>query len=155
MINKYNTLIDEDSLPKLVKEQAVQYGNEDDCYSGPDNVANMLNTVFKHGLQTEEIVYMLCLDTANHLIGVFEISHGNTCTSLIDPSVIFKKALLCGSNRIIIAHNHPSGCLTPSKEDDAACKRLKECGELMNIGLLDFIIVCRRAYLSYRSSDLL
>lgn len=153
MINKYNTILGKGSLPKLVKEQEVQYGNEDDCYSSPDNVASMLNTVFKHGLQTEEIVYMLCLDTANHLIGVFEVSRGTVASSVIDPSVIFKKALLCGSNRIIIAHNHPSGCLTPSMEDDAACKRLKECGKLMCIDLLDFIIIGKNTYLSYKIND--
>ena len=54
---------------------------------------------------------------------------------------IFIKALLCGASGIVIAHNHPSGDTTPSKEDIESYNRLKEAGKLIGINVLDSVIV--------------
>ena len=74
-------------------------------------------------------------------LGVFEISHGTINQSICNPRDIFIKALLCGAAGIILAHNHPSGDVAPSKNDMEIYKRVKEAGQLLGIGLLDNIII--------------
>ena len=54
---------------------------------------------------------------------------------------IFIKALLCGASGIVIAHNHPSGDTTPSKEDIESYNRLKEAVRVIGINVLDSVIV--------------
>ncbi len=54
---------------------------------------------------------------------------------------IFIKALLCGATGIILAHNHPSGDVVPSKEDMTLYDKVKEAGKIMDISILDNIIV--------------
>lgn len=84
---------------------------------------------------------MIATDTKQKVLGVFEISHGTVNTSLISPREVFIRALLCGADYIILVHNHPSGNSHPSMEDKKVTERIKECGELMNIKLLDHIII--------------
>jgi DNA repair protein RadC len=62
-------------------------------------------------------------------------------SSIVHPREIFKVAILSNSATIIIFHNHPSGHVEPSEEDITITKRLKECGKLMGIELLDHIII--------------
>ena len=61
--------------------------------------------------------------------------------SLIFELDIIKRAILCNSKRIIIAHNHPSGSTEPSKHDIAATKKITEACNLMGINLLDHLII--------------
>ena len=84
---------------------------------------------------------MLCLNSKNRVIGVFEISHGNVNSSLIGAREIFQKALLANSVQIILVHNHPSGDTTPSKEDIFVTQKFKELGEFIGVPLVDHIIV--------------
>ena len=65
----------------------------------------------------EEYMHMLCLNTKNRVIGVFEISHGTVNASIVGTREIFQKALLANAVSIILMHNHPSGDPTPSRED--------------------------------------
>ena len=67
---------------------------------------------------------------------------------LIDPKTIFRKALLHNANSIIVAHNHPSGNLRPSKEDLDIMERIREAGKIITIRLLDFIIFNEGEYYS-------
>lgn len=61
---------------------------------------------------------------------------------------IFSEAIKCASNAIVVLHNHPSGDTTPSKEDIRATNRLRECGEILGIDLLDHIIIGDHTYMS-------
>ena len=54
---------------------------------------------------------------------------------------VFQRAILAGAVSLIIAHNHPSGVLTPSAEDHKVTQRLKNAGEILGIKLLDHLIV--------------
>lgn len=145
-ITKYRTELDGNQHNMLVKESACNYPVE--FLSNPQLVAEMLNAVFRLNKQAEEYVYMIALNTQSKPLGVFEISHGTINLSACEPREIFIKALLCGAIGIILAHNHPSGNLTPSEEDMAAYKKVKEAGQLLGIELLDNIIV-GDGYLSF------
>lgn len=61
----------------------------------------------------------------------------------IDSGAIFREALKAGAEEIIVAHDHPSGDITPSKADIAVTKKLREAGELLSVPLLDHLIIGR------------
>lgn len=138
-ITIYRTELDENRHNVLVKEKAVNYTSE--SINSPQSVIDMLNTVFRLNRQAEEHVYMIALNTKGKVLGVFEISHGAVSQSFCGSREIFISALLCGASGIILAHNHPSGDVTPSKEDVRVYQRIKEAGELIGVNLLDNIIV--------------
>lgn len=66
------------------------------------------------------------------------------------PREVFKEALKNSAASIIVCHNHPSGDPTPSKEDINVTKRIKECGNIMGIELLDHIIIGDNKYISLK-----
>ena len=66
-------------------------------------------------------------------------------TAQIDAGAIFREALKAGAEEVVVAHNHPSGDLTPSKADIAATKKLREAGELLSIPLLDHLVLGKAA----------
>ena len=101
--------------------------------------------------------YFLCitLDGASHIIQKRIISIGTLNQSLVHPREVFSDAIADRAAGIIIAHNHPSGQLTPSIEDKRVTKRLKEVGIIMGIELLDHVILSREGYFSFRDEGLI
>lgn len=148
-INKYNTLKGNDNIPQLVKEMSTNY-MACSSFVEPDSIYDMMCNVFHADKQTEEICHVLCFNTKMKLQGVFEIFRGTVNISLINPREIFMKALLCGAVNIILTHNHPSGDISPSKEDVEVTKRIKEAGNLIGIPLLDHLIISDEFFYSFR-----
>ena len=147
-IIKYKTLLDDRGLPGLVAERKLKYEADDKALCSPGAAAQMLMDAFLLHQQTEEFLYEICLDTKLKLIGVFEISHGTIDRAVVSPREIFQKALFCGASRIIVAHNHPSGDLTPSRNDIVFSKKLDEAGEIIDIKVADSLIITKGGYLS-------
>lgn len=82
----------------------------------------------------------ILLDTKNKVIGLTTITVGTLDASLVHPREAFRPAFLANAASIIFCHNHPSGELTPSREDTVMMHRLQECGKLLGINVLDFLI---------------
>lgn len=97
-----------------------------------------------------EQLIVFCLDTKNRIIGYQVATVGTLDASLVHPREIFRSAILLNASSIIIAHNHPSGDLTPSKEDYAVLNRLDEAGQVIGIDCLDSIIVNHETGVSMR-----
>lgn len=95
---------------------------------------------YLHGADRENLVVLL-LDTHLDVIGINTVSVGSVNATVAAPREIFKPAILAGAHGIILAHNHPSGDPKPSAEDRVLHKRIRECGRLMQIELLDAIII--------------
>jgi DNA repair protein RadC len=74
---------------------------------------------------------------------------------MADPKIIFKLALEELASGIVLAHNHPSGNLTPSQSDRDLTKKIKEAGRLLDIQLLDHIIVAGRNYFSFADEGII
>lgn len=147
-----NTLLEE-HVPMLSVESSTNCPSVSNLNS-PENVYNLMTEVFNLDIRTEEYVYLLALNTKNHLIGVFEMSHGLVDVSLLRPREIYMKSLLCGACAIIIVHNHPSGNSDPSTEDMESCKRIKEVGDLIGIRLLDSLVIGQGNYTSLKEKNL-
>lgn len=101
----------------------------------------------------QEYFVCLTLDGANRLIDKRTISIGTLTASLVHPREVFADAITDRAASIIIAHNHPSGTLKPSKEDEIITKRLQETGDLIGIKLLDHIIITKNGYLSFQEHN--
>lgn len=90
------------------------------------------------------------LDTQSRLIERQIISIGTLNTSLVHPREVFEPAIKLSVASIIVAHNHPSGLLEPSKEDKQVTERLKQSGELLGIEIVDHIILSKSGYKSLK-----
>ena len=103
----------------------------------------------------QEVLKVIMLDTKNNIIGIKDVFKGSLNTSIVHPREIFKEALKKSSASIIICHNHPSGDPTPSKEDINITIRLKECGRIMGIDLLDHLIVGKDNFVSLKEKGII
>lgn len=98
---------------------------------------------------------ILLLNRAHRVIGFYEVSCGGICGTVADPRVIFAAAIKCSATSIILAHNHPSGSLTPSFVDIQLTNKLKEGGRLLDIDVLDHIILTDEAYFSFADQGMM
>ncbi len=93
--------------------------------------------------QKEERVFVLPLDGGGKVLAkpiLVSVGHEDG-TAAIDAGAVFREALKAGAEEIIVAHNHPSGNLTPSKADIAATAELKDLAERLGVVFLDHIIL--------------
>lgn len=115
----------------------------------------LLATWNANRLEMVEQFKILLLDQNNNCLGVSEIATGGTSSCLADPKVIFATALKARAASLILAHNHPSGSLTPSEADKALTRKLKDGGRLLDIAVLDHLIVTPRNYVSFADDGLM
>lgn len=151
-ITKYRTELNEHRHNILVKESSCNYNI--DCLTSPQKVFQLLNDLYGLNQLAEEYLYMIALSTKHKPLGIFEVSHGTLNSSLVNPREIFIRLLLTGASDFILAHNHPSGDCTPSKEDLKITERINECAKLMGISLLDHLIIGDE-FLSFKEKGLL
>lgn len=94
-----------------------------------------------------------CLDTKNQPVNISVVSIGSVNSAIVHPREVFKVSMLSNASKIICFHNHPSGNLKCSKEDENITNRLKECGEILGIELVDHIIVGdNNTYFSFKEN---
>jgi DNA repair protein RadC len=140
-VTKYKTRLTVEGRAVLEKDLCVNYPEMDRFMNSPDKVAMLAKGFLRMHEETEEYLYMLCLNTKLTLTGVFELSHGNVNSSVVGIREMFQKALLANAVSIIFLHNHPSGDCTPSRQDIEITKKLAEAGRLMGIEVLDHIVL--------------
>lgn len=97
---------------------------------------------------TQEKFIALFLNSKNIIIKQKTIFMGTLNSAIVHPREIYSEAVKCASNAIIVLHNHPSGDTTPSLEDIKTTDRLRECGDILGIQLLDHVIIGDHTYLS-------
>ncbi len=100
-------------------------------------------------LEYKEYFKLVLLNRANKVLGITTISEGGIDGTVVDVRLIMQTALLAHSSSIILAHNHPSGQLKPSPQDDRITKKIKEAAKLMDIRIQDHLIVTGDNYYSY------
>ncbi|WP_267406220.1 MULTISPECIES: DNA repair protein RadC [unclassified Chryseobacterium] len=105
-------------------------------------------------LRTEEF-WEIFLNQSNKIIHIAQLTQGGISQSIVDVRILFKTALEHFSTGIIIAHNHPSGNLKPSREDIEITQKVKEAGKLLTIQLLDHLIITQNSYFSFSDEGLL
>ena len=92
---------------------------------------------------------MLHISRAGKIVSTECISKGGTSSTLVDVKMVLKSAVDRLSTNIILVHNHPSGAIRPSGQDDALTHKIVEAAKLLDIAVLDHIIVGHGKYFSY------
>lgn len=102
-----------------------------------------------------EEFWVLYLNRANKIIEKCPISKGGITGTVADIRLIFKRALENYATSLILAHNHPSGNLTPSQEDIKLTHKIQDAGRMLDILLIDHIIVSENGYHSFADAGML
>ena len=121
------------------------------------NSANNIYEYFKKFFldKKQEYFYCVYLDTKGKYIDKKCLFVGTINSSVVHPREIFKEAYLLSANSIICVHNHPSGDVTPSKEDINLTRKLNEISFIHGIKLIDHIIVGNGNYFSFFDNNML
>jgi DNA repair protein RadC len=98
---------------------------------------------------------VMLVNRTNKVLGIFEVSSGSSTGTVADPKLIFVAALKANASGIIVAHNHPSGNLAPSRSDIDLTHKIKEAGRFLEIQLLDHLIVTPEGYYSFADEGVL
>lgn len=96
-----------------------------------------------------EEVWILLLNRRNEVIKEFRLTSGSSIASIFDTKMIIKRALLEDAQGLVMCHNHPSGTLRPSPQDDDITRKLAEACKAMDLRLLDHVIITVGGYYSY------
>lgn len=102
-----------------------------------------------------EEFWLMNLNRNNQVISLRRISEGGWHSTIVDPKKLFSKALQEKASAIIVAHNHPSGNLTPSVEDKRITTKLRRCGVDLELPLLDHLIIAADSYFSFADEGVL
>ncbi|OPC66495.1 DNA repair protein [Elizabethkingia bruuniana] len=106
-------------------------------------------------MELAEQFKVLLLSRSKKVLGLYELSTGGSSGTVVDPKLIFTMALKTRSEGIILAHNHPSGRLDPSREDIKLTEKIKTGGAILGIEVLDHIILTSEGYTSFVDKGLL
>ncbi len=106
-------------------------------------------------LEFVEQFKVMLLNKANRVLGICEISTGGISGTVADPKLIFMAALKTNASFIVIAHNHPSGNLKPSRQDEELTAKIKEGGKFLDLPLLDHLIITDEGFFSFADEGLL
>lgn len=109
----------------------------------------------RNKIELQEEFMILLLDRGNHCLGISKISQGGISSCLIDPKIIFATGLKSRASGLILAHNHPSGLIQPSKADIELTNKLKAGGKLLEIAVMDHLIVTPHHYYSFTDEGML
>jgi DNA repair protein RadC len=120
---------------------------------GPEDLFKLLRP--RIGKQDREHFVAVLLSSRNTVIGIETVSVGSLNASIVHPREVFKPAIVHSASAIALAHNHPSGNVTPSEEDLAITRRLRDAGRLLGIDLLDHVIVGHSSFASLKERKLL
>lgn len=135
-----------------VREEITNYLKTGTRFTAPAQIYNAFSFLME---ETKEMFITLHLDGKNRIICMDLVSIGSLNQSIVHPREVFKTACLSNAAALILIHQHPTGDPSPSSEDIAITRRLKEAGEIMGIKILDHIIVGDDEYLSFVERGLL
>jgi DNA repair protein RadC len=145
--NLYVYSLKRDPAPGMVRDSLPSASN-------PKAVADFIRSLGIEEAEQECFVVMH-IDTRNKIRGYYVASVGMLDQALVGPREAFRRAIIAGASRIIVAHNHPSGDVQPSGHDISLTRVLKNSGDIVGIKLLDHVIVGESRHLSFSEQGIL
>jgi DNA repair protein RadC len=117
--------------------------------------AEFIREFYGDDIEIYESVFILMLNRANNTVGYAKISQGGTAGTVVDIKIIAKYALDSLAHGIILAHNHPSGELSPSTQDKEITNKIKQALKLFDCTVLDHVILTKESYYSFADEGIL
>ena len=133
----------------IAKEDRMQVRSSGDAYAILTGYWNM------DLLELQEEFNIIILNRSNEVLGIYNISKGGSTGTIVDAKLVFATALKCNANSIVLAHNHPSGNLSPSQNDLNLTRKLKKAGEVLDISVVDHLILTKDGYYSFADEGIL
>jgi DNA repair protein RadC len=112
------------------------------------DAAEFIRQFYLEDIEIFESSFILLLNQANYTIGYAKISQGGVTGTVVDPRLVAKYAVESLATIVILAHNHPSGNLSPSSADKSLTDKIKNGLKLLDINLVDHLILTKESYYS-------
>ncbi len=126
---------------------------ESPVFTAPQVVKEYLQ--LQLGALPHEVFWVLFLDAQHRLIAAEELFRGTLTQTSVYPREVVKQALAHNAAAVILAHNHPSGVLEPSRADELLTQTLKSSLALVDVRVLDHLVVGRASAVSFAERGLL
>lgn len=137
-----------------IRSQRIKVSENQSIYSrelsSPELVVQIAQQITK-GMD-QELFLVFLLDVRNKILGYVECARGAIDSCTVDPRIVFRAAVVVGASNVILIHNHPSGSVQPSTDDDNITKRLVKCGTMLGVEILDHVVVSDQGHFSYKVS---
>jgi DNA repair protein RadC len=114
---------------------------------------DILPLIQHYGDRKQEHFLSISINGANEVMSVRVVTIGLVNKTYVHPREVFADAIAERASSLIVAHNHPSGNLSPSPDDIRVTKQLKEASEILGLKLLDHIIFTTKGYYSFNEND--
>jgi DNA repair protein RadC len=124
---------------ELARRAMAQGLKERELFESPDAVKNYLQ--LQLAARPHEVFAALFLDAQHRLIALEELFRGTLTQTSVYPREVVTRALHHRAAALILAHNHPSGCVEPSRADEALTHTLRAALALIDVRVLDHVIV--------------
>lgn len=141
------------AMVELGKRLAATVGESRAVIRSPQDAADLLMPGLRH--ESQEHFTALLLNTKNEVLKQKTISVGSLNASVVTPRELFREAISANSAAVVIAHNHPSGDPTPSRDDIDVTKRLTQAGQMIGIDVLDHIVIGDGRWVSMKERGLM
>jgi DNA repair protein RadC len=138
---------------ELARRAMAQQLKEREVFSSPGAVKHYLQLHL--AAREHEVFAVLFLDAQNRLLAMEELFRGTLTQTSVYPREVVLRALKHGSAAVVLAHNHPSGTVQPSRADEALTQTLKAALALVDVRVLDHVIVAQGEALSMAEKGLL
>lgn len=145
----------------IITEVELIYRNKQDAKDRPiikssqDAYEIFTKTWNMDKIELAEHFRMILLDKKNSCLGVSTIATGGISSCLVDLKIAFATALKARASGIILAHNHPSGNLKQSPQDEKLTENFMKVGKILDLPILDHLIVTKNGYTSFADLGLI
>ena len=136
----------EDLSVRVALVRHPEYGKEKDVRVTSSN--DVYRLVRSMGNLPQESLFVLLLSARNKVVGITEAVRGSWTKAMIEPTDMFRAAIVANAPAIIMVHNHPSGNPEPSAEDIAMLRAVEKAGNILGVKVLDSIIIGEDGYTS-------
>jgi DNA repair protein RadC len=141
------------AVMELARRAMGQQLKEREAFGSPDAVKHYLQLHLAH--KPHEVFAVLFLDAQNRLVAMEELFRGTLTQTSVYPREVVQRALKLEAASVVLAHNHPSGTVQPSRADEALTQTLKSALALIDVRVLDHVIVAPGDALSMAEKGLL
>ncbi len=127
--------------------------NKKEVIQSSKDIAQYLQAQLQY--KKREVFAVIFLNRSNKINHYEIISEGGITGTVADPRIILRKALEHDAVSLVLCHNHPSGSLKPSRQDEELTSKIKEASKYFDIKVLDHIIVSEEGYYSFADEGIL
>ncbi|MEN9919437.1 MAG: hypothetical protein RL662_1873 [Bacteroidota bacterium] len=136
---------------KLTEKDKIRVSQPEDIFGIMQRILLRDNKID----QEKEHFWIIGMNNGGYIVYIELISLGSSTKTLVEPMNVFRVAILKGAVRVIAIHNHPSGTIKASKEDEDVTDRLIQVGKIISIEVNDHLIITPTSYISFRETGLM